>query len=136
MEASLYIDLPKTHYQPGEVLRGEILWALEEAPGRIYLSLGWWTEGRGSKDAKIEAEVDWPISDRAGQQYFELPLPRAPYAFHGQLITLKWALELRTEKGRHAHSIELTIAPGDAPVDLPLIEDESPRKPLFRFGSR
>jgi hypothetical protein len=136
MEAKLYIDLPKTHYQPEELLRGEILWALDEAPGRIYLSLGWWTEGRGSKDAKIETELDWPTRDSAGQHKFELPLPKTPYSFQGQLITLKWALELRTEKGKHRHSLDLTIAPGDGPVDLPILEDESSRKSLFRFGRR
>ncbi|WP_269523346.1 hypothetical protein [Coraliomargarita parva] len=136
MDSSLYIDLPKTHYQPEETLRGEILWAQDEAPESIHLSLGWWTEGRGSKDAKIETELEWPSTDTAGQQSFEITLPKTPYSFNGQLITLKWALELRTRKGGHSHSVEISIAPGDAPVDLPLIEDESPRKSIFRFGRR
>lgn len=136
METNLYIDLPKTHYQPEEILRGEILWALEKPPERIYLSLGWWTEGRGSKDAKIETELDWPTLDTAGQQSFEIPLPKTPYSFQGQLITLKWALELHTEKGKLTHSVEISIGPGDAPVDLPLLEDESARKSFFRIGHR
>lgn len=136
MEATLYIDLPKTHYQPGEVIRGEILWALDQPPERIRLSLGWWTEGRGSKDAKIETELDWPTQDTAGQQSFEISLPKTPYSFHGQLITLKWALELRVEKGDQRHSLEISMAPGEAAVDLPLLEDESPRKSILRFGHR
>lgn len=136
METNLYIDLPKTHFQPGEILRGEILWALDQAPERIYLSLGWWTEGRGTKDAKIETELDWQTREPAGKQSFEIPLPKTPYSFQGQLITLKWALELRAERGKQTDSVDISIAPGDAPVDLPLIEDESARKSLFRIGHR
>ena len=136
MDTQLYLDLPKTHYRPEELLRGEILWALDEAPGEIQLSLGWWTEGRGSKDAKIETTREWPTRDNAGRQSFELSLPKTPYSFQGQLITLKWALELRTKEGGHHYSLELTISPSEAPVDLPLVEDESSRKSLFGFSRR
>jgi len=135
METDLYIDLSKTAYRPGETLRGEILWALDASPKSLHLSLGWWTEGRGTKDAKIEFEREWTTDEVAGREPFEVKLPKTPYSFDGQLISLKWALELRTGKGGHEQLLDLVVAPGDSPVELPLIEDDSPKKP-FSFGRR
>ena len=125
MDTQLYIDLPKTSFQPGETISGEILWALNEAPMNLNLSLGWWTEGKGTKDAKIETELEWPASESAGRQAFEIELPPTPYSFEGHLISLKWALEVRTQKGKQVQSVELTISPNDTPIELPLVEDES-----------
>jgi len=133
MATELFIDIPKTIYQPGETLVGEVLWALENSPGKIQLSLGWWTEGRGNRDAKIEHEREWVTEEMAGNEKFEIVLPTSPYSFEGQLISLKWALELSTSRGKHQATADLVLTPGQAAVELPLVEHESKRKP-FSFG--
>lgn len=136
MDTSLYIDLPKTNYRPGELLRGELLWALDEPPEKIELSLGWWTEGRGDKDANIEHMLEWRSMESAGKESFEMKLPESPYSFEGHLISLKWALELRTANGKQSTTLNLLIAPTDEPIALPLIEDESKRKSFSFRRSR
>lgn len=135
MDTTLYIDLPKTVYLPGELLKGEVLWALEKAPEKLYLSLGWWTEGRGSKDAKITEELEWQAPDSAGKQSFEITLPETPYSLEGHLISIKWGLELSTEKGKNSQALDIVISPNETAIELPLIENESKRK-SFPFGSR
>jgi hypothetical protein len=133
MDATLFIDLARTSFTPGDLIRGEIFWALDKQPGKIVLSLGWWTEGRGNKDAKLETELEWKTNETAGKESFEMQLPIAPYSFEGHLVALKWALELRAAKGNKSTSLDIIISPTGLPVSLPLIEDESKRK-SFSFN--
>lgn len=135
MSAELLIDIPKTVYRPGGTVTGEVLWSVDEAPGAVELTLGWWTEGRGTKDATIEAETRWETAAPAGKERFSLQLPASPYSFSGQLITLKWALELRTREGGHSVTQEIVVSTGPGAVDLPKI-DESRRKSFSFFGRR
>lgn len=134
MEATLYIDLPKTHYRPGEILRGEILWALDKAPDKLELTLGWWTEGRGNKDSEIKYRQEWQSPRAAGKESIEIKLPDTPYSFEGHLISLKWALELRTNKGSQATVFDIQLTPSEAKISLPFVANESKRK-SFSFGS-
>lgn len=136
MATELFIDLPKTIYQPGETLVGEVLWALEKSPEKLQLRLGWWTEGRGDRDAKIEFEKEWITDEPAGKESFEIILPASPYSFEGHLISLKWALELSTRKGKHQTSIDLVLTSGQTAVELPMVEHESKRKPFSFCRSR
>ena len=135
MESNLFIDLPRTHYRPGETLAGEILWSLENAPESLCLTLGWWTEGRGTKDAKIESELEWSSQALAGKEAFEFTIPASPYSFDGHLISLQWALELRVKKGKDAQTLNITVAPTDHAVELPLI-DEGSKKSLSSLRDR
>jgi hypothetical protein len=135
VEDSLLIDLPKTAYGPGETVRGEVLWALGKEPEVVRLTLGWWTEGRGTKDAKIVAEKEWPATESAGRETFEFALPSSPYGFDGTLITLKWGLELTLKKGSTESLLEIAVGPGGRTPQLENVPDESPRKSFsFRYG--
>lgn len=102
----------------------------------MQLSLGWWTEGRGDRDAKIETELEWITNETAGQEDFEIKLPTSPYSFEGHLISLKWALELRSKKGDSSKTLDITVTPNGKEISLPLIEDESKRKPFSFRRSR
>lgn len=132
MDTSLYIDIPKTHYAPGETVAGTIFWVLEEPPKTVRLTLGWWTEGRGTKDAAVEADREWETSALAGEEKFELPLPPSPYSFSGTLITLQWALELSTEKGKKTAVTPLTVSPGEDPIQLAHLDDGREESLSFR----
>lgn len=123
MDTSLYIDLPKTAYAPGETVSGTLFWVLPEPPEEIRLTAGWWTEGRGTKDAQIEMTREWQTTSLAGEEKFSLTLPTHPYSFSGTLISLIWAIELSTRQGEHSVSERITLSPLDHPIQLAHIDE-------------
>lgn len=135
MTPKLYIDLSKIRYAPGETISGNILWALEEPPPELRLTLGWWTEGRGTKDFKIEDSREWESVAAAGEEAFTLHLRASPYSFSGTLITLKWAIELNAPSQKATAVEAIVVAPGDTPIDLPHL-DESRKKSFSLFRNR
>jgi hypothetical protein len=135
MDDSIFIDLEQTQLQPGQAVRGKILWALAKAPKALQLSLGWHTEGRGSCDRKVEAELNWNSEATSGEKPFEFTLPTSPYSFDGTLISLNWTLTLSVKKGKASHELPITVAPHAAAIALSAIPNESKRKP-FSFLQR
>lgn len=135
MDANLFIDLPNTQLEPGQRISGKILWALDKAPKEICLTLGWITEGRGSQDSKIEAELTWPSEQTSGEESFEFTLPPSPYSFEGTLISVNWALELSVKKGSAEFQLPLIVSPHAQPIALNQVADESKRK-SFSFLKR
>lgn len=121
---------------PGSKVEGSILWALTESPGEIRISLGWWTEGRGNKDTKIEDEVAWETTDIAGERRFSFTLPASPYSFEGTLISLKWGLELTARRPSNKHLRDIIVSPLGAPVQLGKVDDEGFGKSIPLFGNR
>lgn len=136
METNLFIDIAKTDYQPGGQVSGKILWALNKPPGEIILSLGWWTEGRGTKDAKIVEEKVWKTEQVAGEETFSFDIPESPYSFNGQLISLKWGLELSARKDRQKNLQEISVSPWGVSVDLQQIANESSGEPISFIRNR
>ncbi len=130
MEPNLFIDLPHTQLEPGQRISGKILWALEKAPKEIILTLGWITEGRGTQDNKVEAELTWTTDQTSGEESFEFTLPASPYSFEGTLISVNWALELSAKKGKAEYRLPLTVSPHGAAISLNKVADESTPKPL------
>ncbi len=118
MNNSLYIDLPRKAFAPGENVDGELLWTLDRPPEEITLTLGWWTEGRGTRDARVEVTRTWKTMETAGKETFSLTLPPSPYSFAGTLIALKWALEARVRKGKATVVEPLTVAPAGDEIRL------------------
>ena len=83
MDDTIFIDLTTTELQPGQHFTGKILWALEKAPQEVRLTLGWFTEGRGTTDRKIEAELS--LSVKKGKAEHQLPII---VSHHGQAVEL------------------------------------------------
>ena len=135
MDDSIFIDLTTTELQPGQQFTGKILWALEKAPQEVRLTLGWFTEGRGSTDRKIEAELSWTSDATSGEEPFEFTLPPSPYSFDGTLISLNWALTLSVKKGKATHQLPITVSPHAEAIALSAVPNESKRKP-FSFLKR
>ena len=129
MAVPIFIDVEKALYAPGECIRGKVLWALGKDPKRLRLSLGWWTEGKGSRDAEVVAESVWDTDETAGERAFEFRVPEGPYSFSGHLISLQWALELTAEQGPEPEILDLIISPTGVPVELPLL-DAGSKKPF------
>ncbi len=129
---NLFIDLKQTTHKPGATLSGEILWALEKPPELVKLSLGWFTEGRGTVDAKIVVSEQWSTVETAGQETFSFTIPAGPYSFEGHLITLKWTLELTLKNGKANTSLPLVISLDETPVELNLINEGSNKSFSFK----
>ena len=87
------------------------------------------TEGRGTQDGKIEAELDWITNQLSGKEAFQFKLPPTPYSFTGHLTSLQWGLELSIKKSKDTYVQNITLAPDLKSIDLPLI-DEGKRKSL------
>lgn len=130
MDDTIFIDLATTELQPGQQFSGKILWALAKAPKEVQLTLGWSTEGRGSTDHKIEAELSWTTEATSGEEPFEFTLPPAPYSFDGQLISLMWELKLSVLKGKAEHQLPITVSPHGSAIALTAVDNGSKRSPL------
>jgi hypothetical protein len=130
MDDTIYIDLEQTQLQPGQHFSGKILWALEKAPKEVRLTLSWGTEGRGTCDNKLEAELSWTTEATSGEEVFEFTLPASPYSFDGQLISLNWELKLSVKKGKASHQLPIIVSPHAEAVALSAAVNESKRKSL------
>ena len=130
MDDTIFIDLTTTELQPGQHFTGKILWALEKAPQEVRLTLGWFTEGRGTTDRKIEAELSWTTDATSGEEPFEFTLPPSPYSFDGKLISLNWELSLSVKKGKAEHQRPIIVSHHGQAVELSAIADDSKRSPL------
>lgn len=128
MDENLFIDLESTHYEPGQRIAGKLLWAIEKAPKEVRLTLGWYTEGRGSMDHKVEAKLHWTTEATSGEEPFEFILPASPYSFEGSLISLIWELSLTVKKGKAEYNLPITVSPHPSPISLSRVENESKRK--------
>lgn len=133
MDDTLFIDLESTQFQPGQHITGKLLWALKAPPKEIHLTLGWFTEGRGTSDQKIEAELKWQTDATSGEEPFEFTLPPSPYSFTGPLIALNWELAASLKKGKAESHLAITVAPNLTPIELSASEDEGKRKSFSKL---
>lgn len=130
MEETVYIDVSKKWIQPGDQLTGEVFWALEKPRSRILVRFGWFTEGRGTSDNAVVAEEVIEHPGAAGQRAFAFTVPDGPYSFEGHLITLSWVVEVVVGKEETVVRERVDLVAGEELIQLPRIEDESPRKSL------
>ena len=116
--AAIKIENDRRQFAPGEILRGRVGWQTDTAPKSAELRLFCYTEGCGTRDVIVAGTETWanPISDSL--EPFEFTLPAGPYSFSGELITLKWALELVLEPTVNPERIEFTLSPDGTEIDL------------------
>lgn len=108
----------KTSFLPGEELAGEVRWRLDTAPPRIELRLFWHTEGKGTKDVGIVANVGFDNPGWQDRRDFRFQLPDAPYSFSGKLISLEWALELVLPVSGDTERLAIVVSPIRAEIVL------------------
>ncbi len=113
---TIRIDRGRTGFEPGETLSGQLEWHLETAPRALELRLFWYTAGRGDTNAEILERVRIERPKSAGSSAFELELPRGPYSFSGELISICWALELVAEPAEETTRVDFVLAPGGLEV--------------------
>jgi hypothetical protein len=114
------------HFAPGETL----VFTLARDPGAITradsftVQLGWFTEGKGTRDAAIAWREALPALTPGASHDFEIKLPEAPWSFAGKLVAVEWRLEVLDGDRVPVLSVPLVIAPGGVAVRLPALEPE------------
>jgi len=132
---TLFIDVAKAVFRPGEALQGELLWDLAQPPEVITLQLGWRTEGRGTTDETLVFSHEWPTASTVGKEAFSFQLPQKPFSFSGRLITVRWSLEAIVKKGKAGASFPFTLSPTGAEIDISQnsYDEFAGRKKSFSF---
>ncbi len=101
----------KTAFKPGEEMRGSAKWQLDYEPGSMEVTLFWRTAGKGTEDIGVAETAGFENPAAFGQKDFKFTAPNGPYSFSGKLISIVWALELATAKGKDVLRKEITISP-------------------------
>lgn len=118
--SALFINLSdnRESYTPGDLLKGEAAWQLDDTPKKLFLRLFWFTRGKGTEDIEVVSEIvfDRPLSNET--RAFEITLPQSPYSFAGTLVSLTWALELVTDDDQTAVTREIIMSPFGREIDL------------------
>jgi hypothetical protein len=122
MSLTLRINQDPNTLVPGQVIDGVSGWRLDDAPKDAVLRLFWFTEGKGTCDVGVVEELTLPhhLAELSGT--FRFTIPAAPYSFCGQLITLKWAIELLVDKGDLVERLDLIVSPWVEQVSLKKVE--------------
>lgn len=113
----------RTAWRPGEKLRGTASWLLDESVESLEVRLLWFTRGKGTQDVSVIDQRAFRLPALEGQDDFSFDLPAGPYSFSGRLISLIWALELVTPKGRESQRVELVLSPIDTEIVLGSAEE-------------
>lgn len=122
MSLSLQLHQDPNTLVPGQVLEGALGWRLDDPPKSAVLRLFWYTEGKGSMDVEVVEELVLPTHLPEIQGTFRFSLPAAPYSFQGQLISLRWAIELILNNGKRVQRLPLIVSPWVEQVTLKKVE--------------
>lgn len=122
MSLSLQLHQDPTTLVPGQVIEGSLGWRLDNPPKSAVLRLFWYTEGRGTMDVEVVEDLSLPTHLPEIQGTFRLSLPAAPYSFQGQLISLRWAIELILNNGKQVERLPLIVSPWVEQVTLKKVE--------------
>lgn len=118
MMLTISTDEGGTWFKPGESIRGNVFWQLEEEPDAVEVRLFWYTEGKGTRDVEVVSSKHLAQPGLSGSCSFDFDVPRGPYSFSGRLITLSWAIELVAQPSGETERFDLIVGPQPVEVDL------------------
>jgi hypothetical protein len=84
----------RIHFRPGEVLEGAAAWALDAPPERVEVRLFWYAGDLSNPEVHRVAEETFEGLQAREVRSFRFSLPTGPVSLQGQLISLRWGLEL------------------------------------------
>ncbi len=108
----------RASFEPGAEIAGSVSWQLDKPVSDLELRLFWFTRGKGTEDAGVAETIRFEQPLQQETRSFQFRLPRAPYSFSGKLISLVWALELVSERGKAVTRQELVVGPLAREVQL------------------
>src|SRR5690606_34824652 len=118
-------------FAPGETLVFAVARDAEPADtaaeGPLTMQLGWFTEGKGTRDAAIVWTEKLASLAPGAKHVFEVRLPEDPWTFSGKLVALNWRLEVLNAKGAPLVWLPLVVAPGGEEVALVALPPEPSR---------
>jgi len=116
MSNEIGVKLNESNLTPGATVSGRAGWQLEKQPRRVEIRLFWRTSGRGTKDTELVNEMRIDDPGTQGLQEFRFELPVEPYSYHGQLISVRWGVEIVA--GKFSDLAEFVMAPDGIVCDL------------------
>lgn len=121
MSNAIQIELPEDPpaYRPREELVGSFKWKREEAFSTVRLRLMWYTNGVGDRDRGVVETLEWSDLPAEGERFFEIRLPRAPYSFRTDNLSIHWRLEVIGEPGAVRAARELIVSPTEEEIHFP-----------------
>lgn len=109
----------RTHFAPGEELRGVATWNIGGSTvAALRLRMFWFTSGKGTTNTQVVQTINVPSPQSEGSSAFSFTLPQSPYSFSGKLISLQWVIELAPPPREEAARFEFTMGPGTQEVNL------------------
>ena len=117
-ELTIQLDGNRTTFRPGERVAGVAGWSLDNDADWLEVRLLWFTRGKGTQDANVVAQHHIQRPPRTGSARFDLKLPGGPYSFSGKFLSLLWALELVTPKGKETARVEFVVSPSEKEIEL------------------
>lgn len=95
------VHLSSTAIAAGETLSGTLTWNAPNAkvPKKATISIGWVTEGRGTRDRRTVQEVALDPNQLASSQGVPIPFslqipPEGPITYNGSLIRIIWEMKV------------------------------------------
>lgn len=116
--AEIRTEFDNRAYVPGEIMRGEVSWRVNETPKSVALRLFYHTEGRGTRDVEVVETREFDAPTSVERRAFEFVLPSGPYSFSGKLVSLIWALELVVGEDGPVESLTFVLSPTAEEIDL------------------
>lgn len=114
-------------FAPGETLVFTVSREASAKPEPLSLQLGWFTEGKGTRDAAVVWREALPDLAPGTDRSFEVRLPDAPWSFAGHLVAVEWRLEVLDSDRNPLVGVPLIVAPDGQLVNLPAL----PKEPSF-----
>jgi hypothetical protein len=97
-------------FEPGASIEVDAEWELDAQPRAVELRVVWNTRGRGTQDFRVVDALSLDAS-QCERKRIPLTLPRGPYSFVGQCVSLDWALELVALPSKDSTRLTITIGP-------------------------
>jgi hypothetical protein len=89
------VELERSRYVPGELLRAKVRLDPEAAGRRVELSVLWETSGKGDTDVGVIFHRVLAGEDAAAEHHVEVRLPALPLTYTGDIVKIAWAVRVR-----------------------------------------
>jgi len=117
--SDLRLEIDHLALEPGTELRGDAVWDLDKGGRRVSLRLFWFTQGKGTEDLTVVERVELASGRARDRVRFCLAIPiLGPYSFSGQLVSVRWALELVADDESLVVKKDIVVGPNRREVRI------------------
>ena len=110
--------------RPGDQIAGVARWDLPQAPASLEVRLFWYTQGKGTRDVGLAADMEVQNPGASGEEPFSFEAPQGPFSFSGRLVSLCWAIEFISEEPDETERLDIVISPAGEEVRLGTAEGD------------